>query len=75
MNVLNLEEKRIKLDEMMLRMENDRIKENEAREEERIEFQLRMLTLLSNNGANSMMPPHFYYHSRYNSASSTAGNV
>ena len=30
---INLEEKRIKLDKMMLKMENDRIKENEAREE------------------------------------------
>jgi len=59
---LSLEEKRIKLDEMMLRMENDRIKEDEAREKrsrrEDREFHQRMHMLLSNNGANPMMPPH-----------------
>ena len=78
---INLEEKRIKLDKMMLKMENDRIKENEAREERRRredrEFQLKMFTLLHSNNATPtqqpMMPSQYYYNSSSSSASSTSG--
>ena len=67
------------LDEMMLK--NDRVKENEAREErwrrEDREFQLKMFTLLHNNNATPtqqpMMPSQYYYNSSSSSASSTSG--
>ena len=56
---LQLEEKRIKLDEMMLEMEEDRRKESDEREERRRrderEFQLKLFTLMCNN---AQVAPH-----------------
>ena len=66
---IELEEKRMKLDEMMLKMEQDRMRENEAREERRRkedrEFQLRLFSMFSGNNSGfsppGMMPPSCYY--------------
>jgi len=62
------EEKRMKLDEMMFKMEQDRIRENEAREEcrrkEDRELQLKLFSALSGSMATVhpvMIPPSYYY--------------
>ena len=75
---IEVQEKRMKLDEMMIKMEHDRMRENEAREERRRkedrEFQLRLISMLSgNNSAPTppvMMPPSYYYSPGSSSASS-----
>ena len=76
---LQLEEKRIKLDEMMLKMEEDRRKESDEREERRRrderEFQLKLFTLMCNNAQvapHPMMTPPYYYGHGTGSGSSTA---
>lgn len=75
-----LEEKRMKFEEIMLKMEEDRLKESEAREERRRkeerEFQLKLFSILHGNNnlapPPSMMPPNYYYNPGSNSGSSTA---
>ena len=77
---LQLEEKRIKLDELMLKMEDDRRKENDEIKECRCrEFQLKLFTLLCGNTQAApppMMSPPYYYNHDYShgtgSGSSTA---
>ena len=76
---LQLEEKRIKLDEMMLKMEEDRRKESDEREErqrrDEREFQLKLFTLLCNNAQVApppMMTSSYYYGHGTGSGSSTA---
>lgn len=67
---LQLEEKRIKLDELMLKMEDDRRKENdekERRHRDEREFQLKLFTLLCGNTQAAPPPmmasPYYYSHS------------
>ena len=76
---LQLEEKRIKLDEMMLKMEEDQRKESDEREERRRrderEFQLKSFTLLCSNTQAApppMMASSYYYSHSTGSGSSTA---
>ena len=79
---IELEEKHMKFDEMMLKMEQDRIRENEAREERRRkddkEFQLRLFSILSANNSSQtppvMMPPSYFYNPGSNSSSSTSSH-
>ena len=67
---------------MMLKTEQDRIRENEAREERRWkddkEFQLRLFSILSANNSSQtppvMMPPSYFYNPGSNSSSSTSSH-
>lgn len=74
-----LEEKRMKLDEQLMSMEDRRWREDREREErqrrEEREFQLRMMMLLQQGGMGSQLAPSFaspYNYSLHNSSSSSS---
>ena len=76
---LQVEEKRIKLDEIMLKIEEDRRKDSDEREErpcrDEREFQLKLFTLLCNNTQVSpppMMTSTYCYSHDTGDGSSTA---
>lgn len=78
---LQLEEKRIKLDELMLKMEDDRRKENDEREERRRrDERVKLFTLLCGNTQAAPPPmmasPYYYSHSTGSgSSTSTCDNI